>query len=233
MTLLCVAQGVSACSLAPMELREVSPDLMVVVTHRGKPVAGIEVRVVPEKAAGPAFSGVTDVDGRVLIKGLMAGRYHLTASHEDFDAGREWIEVVAVPGAKTKTRFDFEWVDSSYETRKIAGTLTGLVPGDTGKPLVDISHPRETVFSGVEVTLKNAFSTDEYRTVSDSTGAFVFSGVPDGIYVLTVAGGMKSVTGTADVTRQIVDLTHNAAAASLPLKLKDAGCYRTEFQLGD
>jgi hypothetical protein len=125
MTLLCVAQGVSACSLAPMELREVSPDLMVVVTHRGKPVAGIEVRVVPEKAAGPAFSGVTDVDGRVLIKGLMAGRYHLTASHEDFDAGREWIEVVAVPGAKTKTRFDFEWVDSSYETRKIAGTLTG------------------------------------------------------------------------------------------------------------
>jgi hypothetical protein len=89
------------------------------------------------------------------------------------------------------------------------------------------------VLSGVEVTLKNAFSTDEYRTVSDSTGAFVFSGVPDGIYVLTVAGGMKSVTGTADVTRQIVDLTHNAAAASLPLKLKDAGCYRTEFQLGD
>ena len=54
----------------------------------------------------------------------MVGRYHLTASREDFDAGREWIEVVMVPDTETKRRFDFQWADDSYQTRQVAGTLT-------------------------------------------------------------------------------------------------------------
>jgi hypothetical protein len=37
-----------------MELRQVSSDLTVVVTHRGKPIAGIKIRVVPEKSTEPA-----------------------------------------------------------------------------------------------------------------------------------------------------------------------------------
>jgi hypothetical protein len=216
-----------------MELRQVSSDLTIVVTHRGKRIAGIEVQVVPEKSTEPVFRGTTDAHGTVRIKGLMVGRYHLTSSHEDFDAGKEWIEVVSVPNAKTKRRFDFQWADWSYQTREVAGTLTGLVPGNTGKPLMDIVHPREAVFPGVDITLKNAFSSDEYRTISDSTGAFLIAEVPDGVYILTVAGGMKSLTGIADVTRQVLDVTHTATTASLPLKLKDTGCYQTEFQLSD
>jgi len=163
----------------------------------------------------------------------MVGRYHLTASHEDFDAGNEWIEVVAVPDAKTKRRFDFQWADWSYESREVAGTLTGFVPGDTGKPLMDIAHPREIFFPGVDITLKNAFSNDEYRTVSDSTGAFRIADVPEGVYILTIAGGMKSITGTADVTRVVLDVIRTTTTASLLLKLKDTGCYRTEFQLAE
>lgn len=171
--------------------------------------------------------------GIVLINGLMVGHYYLTASHEGFEAGKESIEVVSGPKAKKKRRFDFEWADWSYQTREVTGTLTGLVPGNTGKPLVDILHPRETVFPGVEVTLKSAFSSDEYKTVSDSTGAFLIPEVPEGVYILTIAGGMNSLTGTADVTRQVLDVTHTTSTASLPLKLKDTGCYRTEFQLTD
>jgi hypothetical protein len=140
LSLLCAAQAVFGCSLTPMELRQVSSDLTVVVTHRGKPIAGIKIQVVPEKSIEPVFSSTTDAHGTVLVEGLMVGRYHLTASHEDFDAGKEWIEVVAVPTAKTKRRFDFQWADWSYESREVAGTLTGLVPGNTGKPLMDIVH---------------------------------------------------------------------------------------------
>ena len=103
-----------------MELRQVSSDLTVVVTHRGKPIAGIKIQVVPEKLTEPVFSSTTDVHGTVLIEGLMVGRYHLTASHEDFVAGKEWIEVVAVPDAKTKRRFDFQWADWSYQSRETA-----------------------------------------------------------------------------------------------------------------
>ena len=216
-----------------MELRQVSSDLTVVVTHHGRPIAGIKVQVVPEESTEPMFNGTTDVHGTVLIRGLMVGRYHLTASHEDFDAGKEWIEVVSVPDAKTKRRFDFQWADWSYQAREVAGTLTGLVRGNTGKPLMDIVHPRETAFPGVDITLKNAFSSDKYRTVSDSTGAFLIPEVPEGVYILTIAGGMKSLTGIADVTRHVLDVSHTTTAASLPLKLKDTGCYRTEFQLTD
>jgi hypothetical protein len=216
-----------------MELRHVSSELTVVVTHRGKPIAGINVQVVPEKSTEPVFSSITDVHGTVLIDGLMVGRYHLTASHDDFDAGKEWIEVVAVPDAKTKRRFDFQWADWSYQSREVAGTLTGLVPGNTGKPLMDIAQPREVFFPGVDITLKNAFSNDEYKTVSDSTGAFRIANVPDGVYILTIAGGMKSITGIADVTRGVLDVIGTTATASLALKLKDTGCYRTEFQLTD
>ena len=103
-----------------MELRQVSSDLTVVVTHRGKPIAGIKIQVVPAKSAEPVFSSTTDVNGTILVEGLMVGRYHLTASHEDFDAGREWIEVVAVPDAKTKRRFDFQWAGWSYQSRETA-----------------------------------------------------------------------------------------------------------------
>jgi len=98
--ILCATHGVFGCSLKSMELRQVSSDLTVVVTHRGKPIAGIEVQVVPEKSTEPVFSGNTDVQGTVLINGLMAGHYYLTATHEDFDAGKEWIQVVSVPNAK-------------------------------------------------------------------------------------------------------------------------------------
>ena len=231
--LLCAAHVVFGCSLTSMELLQVSSDLTVVVTHRGKPMAGIKVQVVPEKSTEPVFSSTTDVHGTVLIEGLMVGRYHLTASHEDFDAGKEWIDVVAVPDAKARRRFDFQWADWSYQSREVAGTLTGLVPGTTGKPLMDIAHPRETFFPGVDITLKNASSNDEYRTVSDSTGAFRIADVPEGVYILTIAGGMKSITGVADVTREVLDVTRNTTTASLLLKLKDAGCYRTEFQLAE
>jgi len=136
--LLMWAQAALGTSLRSMELRQVSPHLTVVVTHREKPIAGINVQVVPEKTVDPVFSGTTDQKGKVIIDGLTTGRYFLTASYEEFDAGKEWIEVVAVPNAKTRKRFDFQWADWSYQTRRVAGTLTGLVPGTTGHPLMDI-----------------------------------------------------------------------------------------------
>jgi hypothetical protein len=231
--LTCALQAAFGCSLQSLELKEVSSNLKIVVTHRGKPIAGIKVEVVPEKSTEPIVTGATDEHGTVLISGLMVGQYHLTASHDDCDAGKEWIEVVAVPDAKTKKRFDFQWADRSYQTRRVAGTLSGTVPGNTGNKLMDILHPKETSFPGVSITLKNAFSDDTYQTVSDSTGTFLLDGVPDGIYVLTIGGGLASVTGISDVTSQLIDVISTTTRDSLPLRLKDTGCYRTEFELAE
>jgi len=230
--LMCSVQIALGTSLRSMELREVSSRMTVVVTHRKKPIAGVKVQVVPEGSLDPVFTGTTGVKGTVIVHGLMVGRYHLTASYEEFDAGYEWIEVVAVSNAKTKRRFDFQWADWSHQTRRVAGTLTGLVPGDTGNKLMDIVHPKSTVYPGVAITLKNAFADDERHTISDSTGAFVIDHVPDGIYILTIAGGMKSVVGTADITRQVIDVMRRSASDSLPLQLKDTGS-GAEFGLAD
>jgi len=208
----------------------VSRDLTVGVTHRGKPVAGVKVEVVPEGSVEATFVGITDEQGTVVVEKLLVGKYFLTASFEDFEAGKDLIDVVAVPDARTKKHLDFQWADWSYETRRVAGTLTGLIPGDTGSKLMDIVHPKETVYPGASLTLKDAFSKNEYRTVSDSTGSF-FIDVPDGLYILTIAGGMKSVTGIADTTKHVIDVTHTASRDSLPLRLADTGCYRIEFNL--
>ena len=97
---------------------------------------------------------------------------------------------------------------------------------------MDIVHPNATVFPGVAITLKSAFSDDERHTISDSSGAFIIDDVPDGIYILTIAGGMKSLYGDADLTRQVIDVTRSANRDSLPLQLKDTGS-GVDFELAD
>lgn len=230
--LMCFVQPAFGTSVRPLELRLVSPHLTVVVTHRQEPIAGIEIQVVTEGSTDPVLTSTTDARGTVLVDGLMAGRYFLTASHEEIDAGKEWIEVVVLPNATAKKRLDIQWADWSYQTRRVAGTLTGLVRGNTGQPLMDIIHPSATVFAGVDITLKNAFSDDERHTISDSSGAFIIDDVPDGIYILTIAGGMKSLYGDADVTKQVIDVTRSANRDSLPLQLKDTGS-GVDFELAD
>jgi hypothetical protein len=44
---------------------------------------------------------------------------------------------------------------------------------------------------------------------------------------------MRSITGIADVTREVLDVIRTTTTAALPLRLKDTGCDRTEFQLTD
>jgi len=230
--LVCYVQAAFGTSVLPLELQLVSSHLTVVVTHRQKPIAGIKIQVVPEGSPDPVLTSTTDSKGTVLVDVLAAGRYFLTASHEEIDAREEWIEVVALPNAKAKKRLNIQWADWSYQTRRVAGTLTGLVRGDTGQPLMDILHPNATVFPGVAITLKNAFSDNDRDTISDSSGAFTFDDVQDGIYILTIAGGTKSLYGDSGVTRQVIDVTRSANRDSLPLQLKDTGI-GVDFELAD
>jgi hypothetical protein len=216
-----------------MTLRKVSRDVTVLVTHRDMPIAGITVSLLPENHIAPVFIGDTDSRGIVVIRKLSFGKYFVTAVHDGLEAGKDWIEVVAKPDAKTVKRLTFEWADWSYETSRVEGTLTGHIPGNTGNKLLDIAHPVETVYPGIDLTLTGAFSDDEYQTISDSSGTFLFGEVPDGIYLLRIAGGMKSVSGVGDITIIVFDVKRTSKRDSLPLQLKDTGCYRTEFELAD
>ena len=224
------------CDLSSGKLRQVPSNITVKVTHLGKAIAGIGVEIIPQaEGSSPVFSAVTDKNGAVQITGLMVGKYYLIASHLGFEAGREWIEVVSEADAKTVQRFDFQWADDAWQTRSVAGSLGGMIPGDTGNKITDLARPRETAYPGVAVILKSAFSDAEYHTSSDSTGSFVMGPAPDGIYVLTIAGGMTSVNGVAEETTHVLDLRQTVPQTSLRLLLSPGvvGCYGVGFKLAE
>jgi hypothetical protein len=223
--LVLVNKPILGCSLRAMTLQQVSRDFSVTITHKRKPIAGIQVQITPEGTANePAFTELTDENGRVLVRGLAVGKYYLTASHVDFEAGKEWIEVAAVHRPKAKRSFVFQWEDGSLEARRVAGTLSSFAPGDTGNKIMDLVHPKEIVHPGVSVTLQGAFSDEKYSVISDSTGFFMIELVPAGIYVLTIAGGAPSIYGVGEETRWIVDVVPASKVSLLPFQLKGRGC---------
>lgn len=226
------------CSLLPIKPHPVRGDFSVVIKHREKPIAGIHVKVYSIDATGepatvsePVLAADSDEQGTVLIRGLYPGRYKLTAERGGIEAGDEWLEVAGTTDTKTEKVLELEWAGDPYETRTVAGTLKGLVPGNTGNQLQDTLHPKEVSFSGVHLTLRNVFTEVEYRTVSDSEGKFAFDQISDGIYVLKIKGGMKSVYGVAGDSIAVVDVVSTAVRDSLPLVLKAQGCYGVAFQL--
>lgn len=219
-------------SLGSMELKRVPPALTVSVTHDGAPIAGIEVTVIPVTSNGPVFTGITDARGQVNIRDLATGKYFLAASHLGFEAGKEWIDVVAAADADTTSEFHFEW-NSDYQTQRIAGTLSGMAPGSTGNDWMDLVHPVKAVYGGVAITVRNAFGTNEYRTFSNRNGVFAIDDVPEGIYVLTIEGGEQGSGGTADITRRLVDVKSSAPLDRLRLELRETGSYHTEFELSE
>src|SRR5205814_1862937 len=66
----------------------------------------------------------------------------------------EWIEVLHRSDSKSAKLLDIHWADWSYATRRVAGTLSGRIPANTGNKIMDIVHPVETIYPGVEMNLE-------------------------------------------------------------------------------
>jgi hypothetical protein len=231
--LLIAPRAAVGCSLRSYQEQPVRPDFVVVVTHGNKPIPGVEVVVTPSPGPSAFLTASTDERGASEIHSLPAGKYWLVASYRGIEAGRELIEV-SPKTKKPRKQFNFRWADYSYEMRAVGGKLTGLVKGNTGHPLQDLIHPVEVSHPGIPITLRNAFSDEEYQTISDSSGTFLFDPLPIGTYILTIGGGAKSFGGQiADPTTFVIDLTESAKRDSLPLRLQDGGCGGAEYDLRD
>jgi hypothetical protein len=219
------------CSARGFQVQAVRPDFVVVVSHRSKPVPGVGIVVTPGPGASAFLTVSTDENGVAEVRDLPSGKYWLAASFRGIEAGRELIEV-SPDSKKPKKHFDFQWADYSYQMRVVSGRLTGLVKGDTGRPLQDLIHPREVAHPGVLIALRNAFSDEEYQAVSDSDGMFVIDPLLPGTYILTIGGGTRSFSGqTADPTTLVIDLAASAERRFLPLRLQDGGCGGAEYEL--
>jgi hypothetical protein len=161
----------------------------------------------------------------------MPGKYHLRASHRDFDAGSAWIEVTCNPDPGARTHFDFEWGEGSYQIRRVGGQLSGKVLGNTGSPLQNLVHPQSTTHARIAIALQDAFGSDGYQTVSDSTGRFFFDHVPDGIYILHIDGGMNSLYGDVSDTAKVIDLSQSSKTDFLDFEVQPSGCGAPYFDL--
>lgn len=124
--LLSSVQPTFGCEISALKLRRVPSDVTVAVTHRDNPMAGIAISVIPEKSSKAVFMGMTDRLGIVHIRRLAAGHYYVSASHAGIEAGKESIEVVDVPDAKTENASTFNGRIGRMKVRVLRGRSQGL-----------------------------------------------------------------------------------------------------------
>lgn len=165
----------------------------ILVALDGKPVQGARVKAVPAMrmtpklgaAAPDSDSVVTDADGRYAFKGLEAGRYNLFG---DYESGNL---VVLIP--------DVERLDTTQD--QDLGTDTLRAPGRIRGRLLLGDHGKAGVLAYVPGT--------SYLAVSDDSGRFVITGVPQGIHAVRYSAAgflIEPDTGVMVLSGKTTDL---------------------------
>jgi Domain of unknown function (DUF4198)/Carboxypeptidase regulatory-like domain len=210
---------------------ELNRTFTVRVTADDKPVSGVLVEVEtnyskPGKENKIRFTGTTGADGSVRIPKLRAGRYTLSAEYLglsiDYD---ECLDVLSHPTDKAEKEIHYTWGD---EAAAVTGQVRGkLMNGerDPKLPIVErITHLKAVPIAGASLSLRSPSTKVPYTTTTGDDGSFVFSGVPDGTYVLHLDAG-KSISGfTHEHDDQLIRVSNSAKPDDLEWELGAAIC---------
>jgi hypothetical protein len=144
----------SACSMASCLNggRETSRNLIVAITHEGKPLRGVAVHVIGKGVE--RFSGATMADGTVRLVGLEPGEYWLNAEFLGIGAAYECFHVNDRSSLRAKRRLTYEWGDDAPATARIAGRLVDSQVGKGGTPLWNLTHRVDVPISRAELKLQ-------------------------------------------------------------------------------
>ncbi len=131
-----------------------------VLSATGKPVAGAEVNVM---SPDNAFSATSDGDGHYRLEGISPGVHLIEATHKGYPPVRRQLAVR--PGDNA---LDLTFEEGSTQ-------ISGRVMDQAGAPV-----------AGARVYLRKEEwdPSDLTSGVSGADGAFILSGVPDGVYQL-------------------------------------------------
>jgi len=211
---------------------EVSKDFAVTIAFGKQPISGAVVEI---RGNGRKFSEETDNDGVAQIRDLKAGLYWIKAEVLGTGVAYQCFHVEATPSAKAVRKLQFKWGDDAPAVSTIAGKMSDMQPGKTGKPLFDLLHPVEVGIAGAHLALRDPITHTSYATVSDGSGQFSFDQVPEGTYVLHAEGGQAG-DRTYDVTDLVVALSPSARHGSLLLTRREAAagsCGGTSLEIRD
>jgi len=215
-----LATSVVGCLNRGVELR---PDFTVEVTHADKPLRGVSVEVKggPD-SAWRLYSQLTAADGRVRFKKLPAGDYWVKAEFLGIGAGYECFHINSSPSNKAKKRRRYEWGDMPVGVRQAAGRFVDSKPGSDGTPIQRLIHRVDVPIVGAQLELYQPFDGTIYKTITDSTGQFLFDNVLDGTYVLHIVRERSSVESSSDSGDFLISIGRGAKAGNLLLRKSEA-----------
>ena len=204
------------CANRGVELRA---DFTVEVTHADKPLPGVSVEIKGgQESAKQLYSELTSADGRVRFKKLPPGEYWINVELLGIGAGYECFHINSSPSSKAKKRRRYEWGDLPVGVRQVAGRFVDSKPGSEGTPIQRIIHRVDLPLAGAQLELHQPFDGTVHRTVTDSTGYFLFDKIPAGIYVLHIVAS-PSVESASDFLIRISD---GAKPGTILLRKNDA-----------
>ncbi len=216
----------AACSMAGCAGGgELKSDFAAEFIQDGKPLARVivEITSIGENGGSKYFPGRTATDGIVHISKLPPGDYSLDAQLLGIGVGHACFHVSPHTSRKAKKKLSFEWSEFPPETRQAAGKLIDSQPGKGGEPIWNLTHRTEVPVGAAKLTLRSPFSEAVYTTISDDEGHFVFSEIPDGLYVLHLEGKTSAAGPTSYSADLLFRLRGSAKQKTLLLTERDAG----------
>ena len=152
----------------------------VVNSTSGEPISRATVAVLTEEDSHAVESALTDTEGRFTLTGLAARKYQLSASKRGFRTAfydeHDAYSTAIVTG---------EGLDTSGFTFRMTpdAVLRGVVTGDGGDP---VEGARVLLFARPGAHRPNERVSQMDAASTDDTGAYEFSNLPAGEYVLAV-----------------------------------------------
>jgi 5-hydroxyisourate hydrolase-like protein (transthyretin family) len=153
---------------------------VLVNSSTGAPVQRATVEALKEDDSHAVASCATDSEGRFVLDHLAASKYQLTASKRGFrtafyDEHDQYSTAIVTGADQDTTHLQFKLMPQA--------TLRGVVTGDDGDP---INNARVMLFRRPEVSGTGQRLGPGDTTQTDDTGAYEFSNLAAGQYLLAV-----------------------------------------------
>ncbi len=207
-----------ACSYVCGGGDEMRRDFTVMITHKGKPLAGVVVAIDSTSDGNVTLRRKTGKDGIARISNLRAGSYWLSANLLDIPAVVDCFHIAKTASPSAKSSVTIVWGESPIGTSRVAGHLIDSAAAKGGT-LLDMAYRRNRVESpshGARISLHNAITGMVYVTISDQ-GSFTFDQIPEGTFVLKVEGVPYQPTNL------LIEVAADASLNSLELMRTDLG----------